>query len=555
MKKKFPGRVGLVGGVACLALLFAIPTAGQARKVISGKLSAPDYTVLALKANGKATSARAKPRKFRLKPPAKVTTLHLRKKGGTYGGPIVLATAKHGKRALVGVSAGAKLGVITIKGSNGYSKVKRKPPKRFIDPDRYARARHGVPIGARKFGRVRSKHTHGGVPGDLDLDGIPDALDIDDDGDLVLDNFDRHRSTAKRGAPATTTRMETTLASIAEQAFLTGTQLPVPLEDSANVNAGSTDEKIESALVNHGILGLGVLPGDSSELDCAARPNPSPPPDFIPALRYCSPGGTGKVFSYGTPPSSWPPFPDCCDPDEDGFGTLTGVAAPGTSVPFMLLAPGANSAEINTGDLLIQRVTTGGVESQFPANLQMVFATVPALVSYSDTASHSGTVSYPVSGGDPGTVGNGLPVKEGTGGDVEVTLTFWRPQRRPIPPETGDWIDVGGLTYEAFVQHVGALPGGAVGQRCPQSSYTTSDPDLGPPPPEVPDAGLTDSAKDGPLDPSNKLTYTLNLTDCLASFGVTWNDGDEVGIDFIARVSKPNVPDNALQNVAFTLQP
>ena len=61
MTKRIPVRVGVacgVGSLACLAASFPSPAA--ARKPITGKLSVRGYSVLALKANGKATSVRAR---------------------------------------------------------------------------------------------------------------------------------------------------------------------------------------------------------------------------------------------------------------------------------------------------------------------------------------------------------------------------------------------------------------------------------------------------------------------------------------------------------------
>src|SRR5207248_2789783 len=113
-------------------------------------------------------------------------------------GPIVIASRRKGRRAILGVKAGAKLGRIKIR--RGYAKVTRRLPNKWVDATRRARAKRGVPIGARRFGRVRSRHVHHGAPGDRDLDGIPDALDIDDNGNLVLDNFER--SKAARAAQA-----------------------------------------------------------------------------------------------------------------------------------------------------------------------------------------------------------------------------------------------------------------------------------------------------------------------------------------------------------------
>ncbi|MEK6276844.1 MAG: hypothetical protein AABM29_02370 [Actinomycetota bacterium] len=544
MAKRVRARCAVCVGVF-LALLVATAPAAAAKKPITGKLSKRGYTVIALAENGKAKAVRTKPRKFKVRPPAKAVTLHLRAKDGTYAGPIVVGKKKKGKRALLGVKAGAKLGKVKVKARKGYAKVKQKLAKEFVDATRKARAKKGVPIGAGKFGRVRSKNTKGGAPGDRDLDGIADPLDIDDDGDLILDILDS--SNAARASQG------------ANEIFDLFTGLPLSLEYTANANApGSTDQQIESALPSSGSLLMEIIPGDSSELDCGGSPNPSPPPPLLGGLVYCSRGGTGRVFQPGVPPTDAPYFPDCCDPDNDGFGTLQPVS--GGPGPAMFLRHGATTAQIGTGDVLIQRVTTGGVESQFPAALQFVFSTVPALVSYSDTAGHSATVPYPVTPGPPptpggpGTQGNGFPVA-GPGGDVVVTLTFWRPQRRPIPPETGDWIDIGGLTYETIFQHVGPLPGGITVQKpCPQSAYSSTDPQLGPPPPLVPDPGLTDRATDRPASSTNTLTFTVNLTQCLTSLGVPWNSGEEASIDFLARVSRPDAPDGAIQNVWFERQ-
>jgi hypothetical protein len=530
MSKRVLSRVGLVCGVGCLALL-AIPSAAAARKPITGKLSGPGYTVLALKASGKATSVRAKPLNFRLKPPAKVTTLELRNRNGTYGGPIVLATKKHGERAIAGVRAGAKLGPITVKSSKGYAKVKSRPPKRFLDSDLFARARHGVPIGAGNFGRVRSQHTHGGVPGDRDLDGIPNSLDIDDNGDLVLDSFDG-AGLPKAGKSAATTLPTTAL----------GSDLTLGLDQTANVDAGSTTDEIDAALSTYGQLAMVILPGDSAELDCGGSVNPSPPPPLLGGLSYCSYGGTGRLFN-----APMPGFPECCDDDGDGFGTM--VNAPGFTPPgTMILLHGADHTEIGTGDVLIERVTTAGEESQFAAALQFVFATVPALVSYSDTEGDSATVSYPVASNGPGTQGNGVAVKANSGGDVLLTVSLWRPQRARIDqdPGTGQWIDTGGLNY--------AVLAGSAGD-CPQSSFSTADPNLTPVPPSMlHGGGFTDLAADQPANSANTLTYTLNATDCLASKGITWGSGETRQFAFFAYTGDTG-QEGAMQPAFFKLQP
>lgn len=543
----------------CAALLAvaigatAAAQAAQTRGPITGKLSQPGFDVIALEADGPAKVVRTKRGKFRIRHPDEAVTLHLRNRDGVYGGPIVADRERHGKRAILGVEPGTRLGDVKVKRDKDYARVEDAPPDRRLDETLLARAKHGVPVGAGRVGRVRSKH--GGAPGDNDFDGIPDPLDVDDDGDLVLDNLDVEP--APRLARATAPRLARGMVT---EIFDVHTGMNAPLESTANANApGVTDAQIESALPTFGAVLMEIIPGDSAELDCGGTPNPAPPPPLLGGLSYCSTGGTGRVFQPGVSPEDWEHFPDCCDADGDGYGSLVPVA--GGPAPAMFLNHGATTAQIGTGDVLVQRVTTNDQESQLPAALQFVFATVPALVSYGDTAGNSTTVSYPVAPpmpgpGGPGTLGNEFPIAAGPDGDVVLTLTFWRPQRRPIPPEGGDWIDIGGLTYSTVVSHLGVPPGGtAVQQWCPQSSYSTTDPDLTLPPAEVPDPGFMDLAPDRPTDALNTLTYTVNLTDCLAALGFTWGPGQEASIHFPARMSRADAPDAASQSVWFKQVP
>ena len=217
-------------------------SAATKKQLITGKLSKPGYTVIALARNGRARVKRAPNGAFKLRPPADQVTLHLRASDGTYAGPIVVAgtwnlvkvakkklrraerklkkakaradkasgkkairKAKRkvsaarkkvkqarrgvkqarrrasGKEVVLGVKPGAELGAISVKVAAGYSKAKLKLRqwKRWVAEENRARAKKGVPIGAGNFGRVRSKNTGGGAPGDLDLDGVADPLDID----------------------------------------------------------------------------------------------------------------------------------------------------------------------------------------------------------------------------------------------------------------------------------------------------------------------------------------------------------------------------------------
>ena len=55
-------------------------------------------------------------------------TLQLRAPDGTYAGPIVAAEKEHGKRAIVGVKAGAKLGRIKVNPATATPSSQRGSP-------------------------------------------------------------------------------------------------------------------------------------------------------------------------------------------------------------------------------------------------------------------------------------------------------------------------------------------------------------------------------------------------------------------------------------------
>ena len=111
--------------------------------------------------------------------------------------------------------------------------------------------------------------------------------------------------------------------------------LNLDLPDVVNANApGLTEEQIEAALPSAGGLILGSLgieaagqSDPSVELDCGD-------PDT--GLIYCRKNGsTGKLTSVSLVPTpgSRPGdrFPECCDHDEDGFGSLGWPVIPGAT--------------------------------------------------------------------------------------------------------------------------------------------------------------------------------------------------------------------------------
>jgi hypothetical protein len=546
-----------------LALLLpgaSVAAAKPAPRPIAGTLSKPGYTVIALAANGAARSVRVPRGHFRLRLPARRVTLHLRAADGTYAGPIVLGRAQKGRRAVLGVMAGAKLGRVQLKGARGYAKPKHRLASKWIDAKRTALARRGVPIGAGNFGLVRSKRARGGLRGDTDLDGISDTLDVDDDGDLILDDYDR--STKRNtGSP----RRPNAKASMTSGTFPDGSHLSLNTNLSfagneiVNANGGSTDAQIAAAQHSYGSLNamwMGIDP-ESAELDCGT-------------LVYCSPGGTGR-FQASTGPGGFDrtlakPFPECCDADGDGLGSMTRTTGPpNLPEPFgpdgggMSLFHGATQDQLRTGDVLIVKGTANGAPLESTASVGFVFSTMPALASYSDGQGNSASFTYPLADECKG-IPCAQPVRIGPDGNAVITLTVWRPQRQRLADEPGDgaWMDVGNLTYAVEA-------GGVIGQgTCPESSYSGLSSELATDPAFAQHSGpptlgqyrFFDLAGDRPSSPANSFSFTLNLTDCFASKGVSIPPGSAQGI-FLWAFSETTGGGIAMANfpAQFVLQP
>lgn len=249
-----------LGSGAASGLVLATIVAGVAAATgsatlapITGTLSKPGYTVIALAANGRATSVRTAGGSFTLRPPAGRVTLQLRAPDGIYAGPVVIASIQNGRRVITGVRAGAKLGRISVNVARGYARVARSVATRWTDTSRWARATKGVPIGnGINFGRVLSPPPRVSPSGDLDADGVPDVFDIARNGTLILNNVE----------PSTTKR--TARAAQDSSQFYLSSNLDVPLWDTESADAGTaTDADIDAALVKWETLALAILPGES----------------------------------------------------------------------------------------------------------------------------------------------------------------------------------------------------------------------------------------------------------------------------------------------------
>jgi hypothetical protein len=228
-------------------------------------------------------------------------------------------------------------------------------------------------------------------------------------------------------------------------------------------------------------------------------------------------------------------FPECCDADGDGFGTLTR-----SPLGAMTIFHGATIDQIGTGDVLILHATAGGAPVDSATTVGFAFATPAVVAGYDDGLGTVATLTYPI---DTRTF-EPLPLRAGPAGGVRLTLSLWRPQRERIAGEAGSgkWVDVGNLLYALVLGVEGrAVPPGG----CPAGTMTTADPDVelieGQTLPFAP--AIRDRAGDQPQDPANRLTVTLNISDCLAAKGVspaTLAQGDLLSVNVMATAQTPS---------------
>jgi hypothetical protein len=528
---------------------------GQA---VSGRLLEGGLGVVLLEPSGRAVSTAEQ--SFRLQASGSGARLIVLDADTSVRGPVVLGIRSKGRvvpvakarkkklcarsdaravtRLKVRGTRTVKLGTITVSDHVAYP---RKMKKGTVDTSAgLARVDADcVPLGAGRLGVTTGTEsgvrTRAGLPPDPggdptataggedpDDDGLPNAFDADDDGDGVLDNDDPD---SNRGP-----------ASPANPRFWVFSNFHQDLENSLNANAMTvTKELIDAALRRASGLAFQVV-GDGAEveLDCGTLP-------------YCTTGGTGRTAE---PYPNGLKFPEDVDANGDGRGTITaGSTGDFQFRPFGSAAEGhAASDALRAGDVYLERYTGGdGVLVEVPGMLNFVFHTTPA-VQRVVTGVRTYDVGYPVAPGAPGTRQN--PFHVPTTGSVVVTLTVWRPQRRGIAA-AGEpaLVDMGNLKLVTNLpngpctgdQPPSCQPGAGM---CPPAVYTVTDPNL-----TVEFDGLQDGRGDGPADPANTFTYTIDLSACVEGVaGVVWGPGQAV----MVPVQMMNVyGDNAAQNVFF----
>jgi len=506
----------LLALVALVATAFAAAPATAA--TVSGTLkSGKGYTIIVVQSNGKAKKLKVTSTKGTFSVTGVTlsgASLNLISSTGQYWGPVVLAGSGTKVYETIKGSGNLALGTVTLK--TGYA-VAVAPKTRYQTGAAYSvKAAKGKPVGASKLGRVKvgnGTSTLAGYNGpgkDADLDGIPGAFDIDDNGNLILDNVDRTGRAGKRLAlvrafgpalrdicptpdqpqpagctPPTPpssgggTSSATTASAPTEFKLFSNFKLTGATSINANI-AAITDLNplIAAAVPTTVTLATQVIGGATATLDCLGN-------------AYCASHTVGSAT-----------YPLVNFAAATFTGTYLDLVTGSTG--DAQISPGAAPADIGAGDAFIEMVGA----SSYPGTLNFVFNTAPALASY-NVGSGVQTVSYDASGVAATGMSQAAPITLAAGA-TSLTVTFWRPQREALSTETGTWTDIGGLTYRADTPNapLGSTKRSCVGAYSAATSNGT--------------AVATTATSDGVLDPAldaqanvgNTISWTIDLATC-----------------------------------------
>ncbi len=433
---------------------------------------------------------------------------------GTYFGPVLLGGS--GNKVYETIKGSGNLALGTFKRKSGYGAA-RAPVGRYFTTVAYTvAAKDGKPIGAGKYGRVKvgngtsTLKGYNGQGRDADLDGIPGAFDIDDNGNLIIDNVDRTTRSGRslrRFSPALRAVCPTpdqpqpagctppggapsggTPAAAAATEFKLFSNYKLTDATSINVSIpGITGivALIDAAVPTTVTLATQVMGATSSTLDCLGN-------------TYCAPHGAYPLVNSVA-------------------ASYTGAflnLSKGTTGDAQIL-PGAARTAIGSGNAFLQIDGT----TSYPGVLNFVFNTAPALKSFNAGWVFDQDMAYDASGVSThgGVTASGMtpstPITTGSFGGTSIMVTFWRPQRAALPSEAwfgsaNPWTDIGGLAYRADTPNA---PTGSTKRSCAGGYSAGSANGVAV---TAGTDGIVDPALDAEASAANTISWTIDLATC-----------------------------------------
>ncbi len=503
---------------AVLCATFAASAAFADGKPITGsfnKKPASGTRLLAVGSDGRASSSAITSKTFSIAPPGTAARLYLLK-DGSVNGQLVLSKCRGASSSpkqcaasavYTEFKAGKKLGTF-LKSGSAY--VIKSVSLSSVVVGSKADALNFVPIGLANAGlgnnpsisSLRTTQTLGD-DADPDQDGLVSPVDVDDDGDSVIDNYD------------------STSPAAPQSSFRVFSNLKLDIEASLNYyTTGLAEDQVLRGLAQQTLaIQVAGTGSETTELDCTG-------------LSYCSPGGTGTLLNSSTA------FPGTAgtglDPDGDGFGTIT---AGGAGSDFQLATHPESLAAVAAGDTLIQRITAadGLASRQVPGVLNFVFSSTPGIKSVAVNGGAAQEISYTAS---PVLGARNNCISVPASGKVELEVVGYRPQRP-------------GVLANGEAQHVNLanslitidIPNGPVGGgiaagpgNC-TAGYSSSDSNL-----SASTSGIQDRiARDYDVllgvDDDKRFAFAIDVTQCLAAANppVAWASGQQLFLDLQFR--------------------
>ena len=353
--------------------------------------------------------------------------------------------------------------------------------------------------------------------GDADDDGIPNAFDVNDDGDAVLDSAD------------------------------TSTPAPKAAADNGTTTCNAVDFKIFTnyKATQGGYAGTinAYAPGafKATKENIASTITKSMTMVFSPITQVCGSNvvttelkGNGVAYA----PSDYVSLSGgVCNTGDYQWAIGQGFICPGAANKTAFGGYTFTGSDLPTGqDTFTMRVTTADAKSyEFTSSIGFVFVTHPMFVEYSTDGTNFTKVDYNNSTPGP----DGARITEPTisvGQAQTLYLKVLRPQRLAMDGEAGEFYDLGAFKYTPDIPNISGVG------KCDAMTVT--------------DSGM---ASDTVLDTGKPTTVLLTwaigqkcFTESTKTPKPTWTPGAS---DFDVQVEPSGPGGNSAQKIRITLLP
>ena len=353
--------------------------------------------------------------------------------------------------------------------------------------------------------------------GDADDDGIPNAFDVNDDGDAVLDSAD------------------------------TSTPAPKAAADNGTTTCGAVDFKIFTnyKATQGGYAGTinAYAPGafKATKENIASTITKSMTMVFSPITQVCGSNVvTTELKGNGVPyaPTDYVSLSGgVCNTGDYQWAIGQGFICPGAGNKTAFGGYTFTGSDLPTGqDTFTMRVTTADAKSyEFTSSVGFVFVTHPMFVEYSTDGTNFTKVDYNNSTLGP----EGARITEPTisvGQAQTLYLKVLRPQRLAMDGEAGEFYDLGGFKYTPDIPNAGGVG------KCDAMTVT--------------DSGMSsDTVLDAGKPTTVLLTWAIGqkcYTESTKTPKPTWTPGAS---DFDVQVEPSGPGGNSAQKIRITLLP